>query len=162
MAGGIAGAEDARRALDAGASAVAAGTRFLLSHESRAHPEYKRRLLSAQETVLTDLFGLGWPAQHRVIANAATRRWLGPDGRAPGAVRLAHRLAAPGIRRLPLSFGSRLSGAQNVRLPLFGPSAPIATSEAKMVEVAPLYAGETVARIDALRPAGELVRELAG
>jgi hypothetical protein len=30
-----------------------------------------------------------------------------------------------------------------------------------MVDVAPLYAGETVARIDAVRPAGELVRELA-
>jgi nitronate monooxygenase len=162
VAGGIARPEDVRRALEAGASAVAAGTRFLLSDESHAHPEYKRRLLSARHTVLTDLFGLGWPARHRVIANAATERWLRENGRAPQAVRLAHRLSAPGIRRLPLSFGSRLSGAQTVRLPLFGPSAPLATSEAKMVDVAPLYAGETVARIDEIRPAGELVRELAG
>lgn len=42
------------------------------SGESRAHPEYKRRLLGAEETILTELFGLGWPAPHRVIANAAT------------------------------------------------------------------------------------------
>ena len=36
--------------------------------ESHAHPEYKRRCLQARETVLTQLFGLGWPdAPHRVI-----------------------------------------------------------------------------------------------
>jgi hypothetical protein len=31
-----------------------------------------------------------------------------------------------------------------------------------MVDVAPLYAGETVARIEEIRPAGQLVRDLAG
>jgi NAD(P)H-dependent flavin oxidoreductase YrpB (nitropropane dioxygenase family) len=162
VAGGIAGAEDVRRALEAGASGVAAGTRFLLSDESRAHPDYKRRLLSEQDTVLTDLFGLGWPARHRVVANAATERWLREDGRAPRAVTLAHRLSAPVISRVPLRFGSRFAGAQNVRVPLFGPSAPVVGSEDGMVDVAPLYAGETVARIVEIRPAGDLVRELAG
>ena len=49
-----------------------AGTRFLLSEESRAHPEYRQRLLAAKGTILTELFGAGWPAPHRVIANAAT------------------------------------------------------------------------------------------
>ncbi len=162
VAGGVARAADVRRALEAGASGVAAGTRFLLSEESRAHPEYKRRLLAADRTVLTDLFGLGWPAKHRVIANAATERWLRADGRSPQAVRLAHRVSAPVIRRLPLSLGGRLAAAQNVRLPLFGPSAPVAGSQDGMADVAPLYAGETVAEIDELRPAAELVRELAG
>jgi nitronate monooxygenase len=162
VAGGVARAADVRRALEAGASGVAAGTRFLLSEESRAHPEYKRRLLAADRTVLTDLFGLGWPAKHRVIANAATERWLRADGLSPKAVRLAHRVSAPAIRRLPLSLGARLSAAQSVRLPLFGPSAPVAGSEAGMADVAPLYAGETVAKIDEVRPAAELVRELAG
>jgi nitronate monooxygenase len=74
LAGGIAERDDVRRALDAGASAVVAGTRFLLSEESRAHPEYKRRLLGAEETILPELFGLGWPALHRVVPNAATER----------------------------------------------------------------------------------------
>ena len=73
LAGGIAAREDVTRALDAGASAAVAGTRFLLSEESRAHPEYKRRLLGAEQTILTELFGLGWPAApHRVVPNAAT------------------------------------------------------------------------------------------
>ena len=58
-------------------------------------------------------------------------------------------------------FQNRLSGAQNVRVPVFGPAAPVADSDPKMVDVAPLYAGETVAQIDELRPAAELVRELA-
>jgi NAD(P)H-dependent flavin oxidoreductase YrpB (nitropropane dioxygenase family) len=161
LAGGIATADDVRRALAAGASAALAGTRFLLAEESRAHPEYKRRLLAADRTVLTDLFGLGWPARHRVVPNAATERWLGSEGHAPELVRTAHRLTAPLVRRLPLGAAARLAGAQNVRLPLFGPSAPLVGSPARMIDVAPLYAGETVARIDAVRPAGELVRELA-
>src|SRR5690349_11359339 len=75
LAGGIADAADVGRALDAGAAAAVSGTRFLLSEESRAHPEYRRRLLGAQETILTELFGAGWPAApHRVVANAATER----------------------------------------------------------------------------------------
>jgi nitronate monooxygenase len=72
FAGGVAERADVRTALEAGAVAAVAGTRFLLSEESRAHPEYRRRLLGAEETILTELFGAGWPAPHRVIANAAT------------------------------------------------------------------------------------------
>lgn len=74
LAGGIAERADVERALDAGAAAAVAGTRFLLSEESRAHPEYKRRLLGAEETLLTELFGAGWPAPRRVVPNAATER----------------------------------------------------------------------------------------
>src|SRR4051794_25233661 len=57
VAGGIAERDDVTRALEAGAEAAVAGTRFLLSDESRAHPEYRRRLLDAEETILTELFG---------------------------------------------------------------------------------------------------------
>ena len=42
LAGGIAEQCDVRRALEAGACAAVAGTRFRLPEESRAHPEYKR------------------------------------------------------------------------------------------------------------------------
>ncbi len=45
LAGGVADAGDVRAALDAGAAGVVCGTRFLLSEESAAHPEYKRRLI---------------------------------------------------------------------------------------------------------------------
>jgi NAD(P)H-dependent flavin oxidoreductase YrpB (nitropropane dioxygenase family) len=82
LAGGIAERGDVQRVLEMGASAAVAGTRFLLADESRAHSEYRRRLLAAEETILTELFGAGWPAPHRVIANAATERWLAGDERA--------------------------------------------------------------------------------
>lgn len=71
LAGGIAEPADVRAALEAGATAAVAGTRFLLSEESRAHALYKERLLAADETLLTDLFGAAWPAPHRVVPNAA-------------------------------------------------------------------------------------------
>src|SRR2546421_669268 len=61
LAGGVIDAEGVRIALEAGAVAAVLGTRFLLSDESHAHPEYKRRCLEAHETVLTQLFRLGWP-----------------------------------------------------------------------------------------------------
>jgi NAD(P)H-dependent flavin oxidoreductase YrpB (nitropropane dioxygenase family) len=74
VAGGIAERVDVARALEAGAVGAVAGTRFLLSTESRAHAGYRERLLGASETLLTELFGLGWPAPHRVVPNAATER----------------------------------------------------------------------------------------
>lgn len=102
LAGGVADSADVREALAAGAVGAVAGTRFLLSNESRAHPEYQRRLLDASETALTQLFGAGWPdASHRVIPNAATERWLRRDRRGPAAVRLLNRLSAPLASRLP-------------------------------------------------------------
>ena len=122
LAGGIAQHDDVRQALDAGASAAVAGTRFLASDESRAHSEYKQRLLDADETLLTELFGLGWPeAPHRVVPNAATER---------------------GGEPLP-------------------PLAATDDGPAELVDAGPLYAGETVARIDEIRPAAEIVATLS-
>ncbi|MGE5281752.1 MAG: NAD(P)H-dependent flavin oxidoreductase [Chloroflexota bacterium] len=121
LAGDVAERADVERALDAGASAAVAGTRFLLAEESRAHPEYKRRLLGADETILTELFGLGWPAPHRVVPNAATER-----------------------------------GSSE-------PLPPLAATDdgpVELVDDGPLYAGETVARLKDVRPAGEIVRNL--
>ena len=85
LAGGIADRDDVGRALEAGAAGAVAGTRFLLSEESRAHRGYRDRLLAAEETILTELFGAGWPAPHRVVGNAATERWLGQRSARPGA-----------------------------------------------------------------------------
>jgi NAD(P)H-dependent flavin oxidoreductase YrpB (nitropropane dioxygenase family) len=162
LAGGVADAADVRTALEAGATGVVAGTRFLLSHESSAHPEYKRRLLDSDRTLVTELFGFGWPAPHRVIANAATDRWLRGDPRGPAPVRALRRMSAPLGSRLPLSIGDRLARLGRVELPLFGPAAPLAGWPDRLIETSPLYAGETVARIGDLRPAGEIVRALAG
>jgi nitronate monooxygenase len=163
LAGGIAERADVETALAAGADGVVVGTRFLLSEESDAHPEYKRRLLGAQDTVLTELFGAGWPAApHRVIRNAATERWLGGDDRGPGWVRALHRASAPALSRLPISMMQRVSGSQRPGMPLLGPAAPTTGDPDSLLDAGPLYAGETVRRIGDVRPAGELVRELAG
>ena len=162
LAGGVAERADVEAALAAGADAVVAGTRFLLSEESDAHPGYKRRLLAARETVLTELFGVGWPAPHRVVPNAATERWLRRDARGPAWLRALHRVTAPAVARLPASAQERAARSQRIAPPLLTPVAPATESPDSLLDTAPLYAGECVARIGELRPAGELVRALAG
>jgi nitronate monooxygenase len=161
LAGGIAERDDVRRALEAGAAAAVLGTRFLMTDESRAHPAYKERLMEARETVLTELFGAGWPnATHRVIWNEAAERWLTGDHRGPTVVRLLNRATAPLLARLPYKTQDRISRLQRPSLPLLGPVAPTDDGPKNLLDAGPLYAGETVARIYDVRPAAEVVREL--
>lgn len=160
-AGGVADRSDVRARLDAGAEAVVCGTRFLMTAESGAHPTYKARLVEARDTIVTELFGAGWPAPHRVVPNAATARWLARDPRAPGWLRLLHRATAPVFSRVPIPLQSRLSATQDPSRPMFGPAAATVDGPPNLIEAGPLYAGECVNRIVDIRPAGELVRELA-
>lgn len=160
-AGGIADASDVTARLDAGAEAVVCGTRFLMTEESGAHPLYKARLVEARETVLTELFGVGWPAAHRVVPNQATVRWLRRDLRGPGWLRAFHRATAPVLSRVPLSMQVRLAATQNPSRPMFGPAAATLDGPPNLLEAGPLYAGECVSRISDIRSADELVRELA-
>lgn len=160
-AGGIIDHHGVRGALDAGALAAVVGTRFLLSDESHAHPDYKRRCLEADSTVLTELFGLGWPnAPHRVISNAATNRWLGTDCRGPGWMRAANRLVAPLTSRLPAAIQSRGLEAQRPSFPLLGPQPPTDDGPVNLLDSGPLYAGANVGRITDIRPAAQLVGAL--
>ena len=158
-AGGIAERADVERVLAAGATAAVAGSRFLLTPESRALPEYKRRALGARRTIDTKLFGFGWPERHRVLPNAATERW---ERRS----RLTDALTAPTRRlgrMLPVELAAdRLPALQRAWLPVFGPGAPLEGMPDRLVEVTPLYAGECVSRIDAIVPAAAVVRDLAG
>ncbi len=160
LAGGIADRRDVCRALDAGAVGAVAGTRFLLAQESRAHPEYKRRLLKAETTILTELFGAGWPAPHRVIANAATERWLKGNRRGPRLNRLLNHLLVPGARRGPAALQERLIRIQRPGSRLLSPAGPTDDGPDTLVDAGALYAGETVARIGEVKPAAELVRAL--
>jgi NAD(P)H-dependent flavin oxidoreductase YrpB (nitropropane dioxygenase family) len=160
LAGGIAERADVERALGAGAGAAVAGTRFLLSEESRAHPIYRERLLAAETTILTELFGAGWPAPHRVVANAATERWLGGDPRGPRLNRALNRLTGPTARYMPASLQARLARAQRPGGRLLSPLGPTDDGPANLLDAGPLYAGETVARIGDVRPAAEIVRDL--
>jgi NAD(P)H-dependent flavin oxidoreductase YrpB (nitropropane dioxygenase family) len=162
LAGGIADPADVRMTLEAGAAAAVLGTRFLLSDESRAHPEYKRRGLEGSETILTELFGAGWPAPHRVLPNAATERWLRDDPRGPAWVRRLQRATAPLLARAPESLQAYVAPRTRPSQPLLSPRPPTDDGPANLVDAGPLYAGETVARIEDERAAGALTRELAG
>lgn len=160
-AGGIHDAASVRRARGLGADGVAVGTRFLLTPESNAHDAYKQRLVEAGDTLLTDLFGMGWNAPHRVVPNGATRRWCRGDARAPRWLSRFNTLAELPSRWLPLAAATSLVGMQRPALPLFSPS-PLTRAMPARVEATPLYAGECVGRIGDIRPAAEIVRELAG
>jgi nitronate monooxygenase len=160
LAGGIVERDDVRAALDAGASAAVAGTRFLLSEESRAHPEYRRRLLDAKNTVLTELFGAGWPAPHRVVPNAATERWLTGDPRGPALNRALNRLTGVAARHMPASIQLGLSRAQRPNSRLLTPIGPTDDGPENLLDAGPLYAGQTVSRINDIRPAADLVGDL--
>ncbi|BBY39582.1 hypothetical protein MMAN_37160 [Mycobacterium mantenii] len=159
VAGGIATAADTRAALDAGADGVIAGTRFLLTHEANASRGYQQRILQADKTIETNLFGLSWPLRHRVVPNAATRRWCGADGRAkalPATLNVASRpLSALGY------FDARpLMRLQSTALPFFTPLAPVAGVPESWLDSAALYAGETALRIGELTSAERAVADL--
>lgn len=159
LAGGIATRADTRAALDAGASGVIAGTRFLMTHESHAHPEYRRRVINADKTIETTLFGLSWPLRHRVVPNAATRRWCHSDGSAkalPAALNTSSRaLAVLGY----LNAGA-LMRLQSPSRPVFTPLAPLAGMPDSWVDRAALYAGETALRINQITSAEQAVADL--
>jgi NAD(P)H-dependent flavin oxidoreductase YrpB (nitropropane dioxygenase family) len=151
-AGGIADLADARRAAAHGAQGVALGTRFLASHESLASRAYKDRVVAAraQDTVLTKLYDRGWPdATHRVLRTRSYERWLAAGSPAPGA--------RPGEGEL---VGKARVAGQLVPVPRYAVLPPLEGSEGDVDDYV-LYAGESVSRIDDVRPAAEIVRELA-
>jgi nitronate monooxygenase len=159
LAGGIATADDSRAALAAGAAGVVAGTRFLLTDESRAHPAYQSRILEADKTFRTTLFGLGWPLAHRVVANAATRRWCHDDGRAKLLPRMIN--AGSGmLARFPDRTAGSVLRMQTPALPLFSPVTPTVDMPDSVVERTALYAGETVLRMTSVISAQKAVTEL--
>ena len=161
IAGGIAAAADVQTALEAGAAAAVAGTAFLATEESGAHPDYKQRLVESDETVLTELFGMGWPhAPHRVIPNAATRRWLTDDPLGPTSVRRLHAALVAAGRLTPMAVQLRMARRASSGALDLSPAAPVAGMPAATLDTHPLYAGETVARITRIRPASTVLDDL--
>jgi NAD(P)H-dependent flavin oxidoreductase YrpB (nitropropane dioxygenase family) len=161
IAGGIASAADVQAALEAGAAAAVAGTAFLATEESGAHEGYKQRLVESDETILTELFGMAWPnAPHRVLPNAATRRWLKDDPRGPSGVRALHAVLGSAGRLTPMALQLRMARRASSGPLDLSPAAPIAGMPSETLDTHPLYAGETVARITRIRPAATVVNDL--
>ena len=140
-AGGIGTAEDAARAMAAGASAVRVGTRFLAAVEADVHPEYLARLIDAHagDTTLGTTFSAMWPdAPHRALSSA---------------VEAAD--AAEGDTVGEISFdGVTLPMARYSVLP------PSRTTTGNIGAMA-LYAGESVGAVRGEQTAAEIVEELA-
>ncbi|BDU06638.1 hypothetical protein FMUBM48_29010 [Nocardia cyriacigeorgica] len=134
----------------------------MLTHESGAHPEYQRRVLEARETVETTVFGLGWPARHRVVPNSVTARWCREDGTARRIPALINARSAPLARLSPQKVDDTALRLQHPRVPLFTPIAPLEGAPAAWVDRAALYAGESALRMSGVMSAKRAVAELAG
>ena len=146
-AGGIADPTAARAALAAGAQAIAMGTRFVASTECEAHPSYKSALVRAKgdETVLTDLFDIGWPAPHRVLRNSTFDRWEAA-GRPPSGSR-------PGE-------GDQVARSAGHPVPRYAVNLPRVDVEGD-IEAMAMYSGQGVGSIVAEEPAGGIVERFA-
>ncbi|WP_354698785.1 hypothetical protein DSM112329_04482 [Paraconexibacter sp. AEG42_29] len=155
-AGGVADAADVRRLLAAGAEAVVAGTRFVLTTECAAHPGYKRALVAGTDTVDTTLFGFGWPMRHRVLVNAATERW----GEGPRAIGAVNRRTARLGGLLPLRLMALYPRLQHAAVPVFTAGPALEGMPDRTLGVAPLYAGRSVARLHDVVDAADAVASL--
>jgi len=153
--GGIGDGAGIARALRVGAEGVSIGTRFVASDESRAHPEYKRRIVEsgAEDTVYTeDLYDIFWPhAPTRTLRNRNFDEWEAAGRPSPGS--------RPGEGT---TIGTvRLASGETYDLPRYvGAGSALVTFEGEL-DYMPLWAGESVAVVHDVVPAGELVARLA-
>jgi NAD(P)H-dependent flavin oxidoreductase YrpB (nitropropane dioxygenase family) len=151
-AGGISDGRGLAAAIALGADGAVFGTRFLASHEASAHPKYKQAVLDAQsgDTVHTKLFDIGWPnAAHRVIRTPLVDAWERAGGPAapnrPGEGEVVARLHRDDLE---------------APLPRYSVSPPTDSVEGDISGL-PFYAGQSVGLIDAIAPAGDIVRQIA-
>jgi nitronate monooxygenase/enoyl-[acyl-carrier protein] reductase II len=148
-AGGLTTAADVADVRARGAAAAMLGTRFMATVESRAHPVYKERLLTAaaDDAVMTLAFDGTWPfGPHRVLRNTTLDRWEAAGcpwpGARPGEGDVVLRRPAGDVRR-------------------YDDAPPLAGHEGAIGEAC-LYAGLGVGAISDLPAAADLVRALAG
>jgi nitronate monooxygenase len=151
--GGIGDGRGIARALSLGAQGVSLGTRFVASVEAWAHPHYKQRIVDARsdEAVHTpDLYDVGWPdAAHRTLTNATFRAWEAagrpPSGSRPGEGEVI------GTRHFTWGQLPWRRYEVGMLIPTFDGDP----------EQGAMWAGLSVDDIDSVKPAGDIVRELA-
>lgn len=151
-AGGIADARGVVAALALGAQAVSLGTRFLCSAEANVAVAYRDRVVAAtaSDTYFTTLFDVGWPdANHRVLRNDATRDWEAAgrpvSGQRPGE--------GSTIGKVPV-------GGQMIDVPSYAVY-PALDGFSGDLERTALYCGESCTLVNDVRPAAEIVADLA-
>ncbi len=140
-AGGISTPRAMAAALAAGASAVRVGTLFVAAAEADAHPRYVEALIGArgEDTVLTEAYEVMWPnAPHRVLRSALER---------------ARSLTAATVGEITM-------GDVTMPVPRFAPMAATRSTTGDIDAMA-LYAGQGVDAVREIRPAADIVRDLA-
>ena len=148
-AGGIADGASARRAIKAGAQAVACGTAFLAASEANVHPAYRARVLAAEasDTHLTTLFDVGWPnAPHRVIRNRTHSDWTNAERPMPGK--------RPGE-------GDVIGRRNGDPIARYSDAQPTRQTEGDIDAMA-MYAGTSVDYVSGVAPAKSITADLAG
>lgn len=140
VAGGIATGDDLAAAINKGADGALAGTLFVPSDESRAHPDFKAMVLqaSAEDTVVTDVFDIGWPHRsHRVLRNTTTE--------------------AP---RAPAQFiASTIVAGRRVPICRYSAAVPTANTEGR-IDLMAMYCGTSCARVTRRDRAADIVARL--
>jgi len=153
--GGIGDGAGVARAINLGAQGVSLGTRFVASEESRALPEYKRRIVEsvAKDTVYTeDLYDILWPgAPTRTLRNRTFDEWDAAGRPSPG-----HR---PG-EGTSIGMMRRPSGETFDWPRYMGAASPVVGFEGDLDYTA-MWAGESVEVVNDVLPAAEIVRRLA-
>jgi nitronate monooxygenase len=141
--GGVATARGVAACLAAGAAAVRVGTRLLATEESGAHPEYVAALLEAgaEDAVLTDAFSVMWPngpEPHRTLRSALEAAEAF-QGEVVGETRM---------------------GPTTLPVPRFGVPCPTRDTTGEVAAMVH-YAGQSAGATRQVRPAAEVVTELA-
>ena len=151
-AGGIGDGRGIARALKMGAQGVSMGTQFVASSEAWAHEEYKHRLIdaAAADTIFGRVFTVGWPeAPHRALRNKTVSEWEAA-GRPPIGAR-------PGEGEV---IGTRHESWGDFPWYRYGVGMVTPTFEGDLGH-AVMWAGESVTAVHDVRPAADIVRELA-
>ncbi|XP_027366857.1 uncharacterized protein LOC113873079 [Abrus precatorius] len=146
-AGGIVDARGYVAALALGAQGVCLGTRFLATHESYAHPTYKRKLVELDETEYTDVFGRArWPgAPQRVLQTPFYKEWRSLP---------AHETEV----NQPVIGHSTINGEEK-EIRRFAGTVPNMTTTGDLESMA-MYAGQSVGLIKEILPAAQVVKRL--
>ena len=128
------------------------GTRFLCSEEAGLARAYKERVVRAraEDTVRTLLFDIGWPdAAHRVLRNAAVEEWEAagrpPSGQRPGEGTIVGRYSVAG---------------QVLEVQKYAVDPPMASFDGDIGQTA-LYCGQSCSLVGDIRPAADIVTDLA-
>ena len=146
-AGGIVDARGYVAALALGAKGICMGTRFLATHESYAHPTYKRKLIEYDKTEYTDVFGRArWPgAPHRVLQTPFFCDWKCLN-------------AQENETNQPIIGRTIIHGVER-EIRRFAGTVPNPTTTGD-IESMVMYAGQSVGLIKEILPAGQVVKKL--